>query len=153
MHFAFFQPDIPQNVGAALRLASCFNVCFHIIEPCGFILSDKRIRRSGLDYTGMASLIRHSGWSEFLSKKNTKTSWKRIILFSTKAQQTCYQFKFHPEDMLLFGRESSGAPEHVHQNVDYIVRIPISTNARSLNIVTSAAIGLSEALRQTKIIR
>ena len=157
MHFAFFQPDIPQNVGAALRLSACLNVPFHIIEPCGFLFTDKRIRQSGLDYLTKAQLIRHTNWTQFLHNRNeannksVKTGFltERKILFSTKAQQSCYDFSFQPNDMLIFGRETAGVPNFVSQNITHAVCIPLHHCARSLNLVTATAIGLSEALRQT----
>ena len=145
MLLALFQPDIPQNLGAALRLGACMDVPVHVIEPCGFPLSDKAIRRAALDYGDPAQVVRHAGWADFPASK----AGKRIVLFSTKAAQPLHDFAFRPDDMLLFGRESLGVPDDVHEAADARVFIPLSPGRRSLNVTVSAAIGLSEALRQT----
>ena len=144
MLLALFQPDIPQNLGAALRLGACLGVAVHVIEPCGFPLSDKAIRRAALDYGDPAVIERHSSWPEF---RQAQTG--RIVLFSTRAATPLYDFCFQPDDVLLFGRESQGVPDEVHDFVDARVIIPLSPGRRSFNVTVSAAIGLSEALRQT----
>jgi tRNA (cytidine/uridine-2'-O-)-methyltransferase len=120
-------------------------VPIHVIEPCGFPLSDKAIRRAALDYGDPGEVVRHAGWSDFQAAKGTS----RIVLFSTKAAQPLHDFAFRPDDMLLFGRESLGVPDEVHEAADARVFIPLSPGRRSLNVTVSAAIGLSEALRQT----
>lgn len=145
MLLALFQPDIPQNLGAALRLGACMGVPVHVIEPCGFPLSDKAIRRAAMDYGEPADVVRHAGWSDFRAAKGSA----RIVLFSTKAAQPLHEFAFRPDDILLFGRESLGVPDDVHDAADARVFIPLTPGRRSLNVTVSAAIGLSEALRQT----
>ena len=144
MLLALFQPDIPQNLGAALRLGACFGIKVHIIEPCGFPLSDKAIRRAAMDYGDPADVTRHSGWEEF-----AKAGLGRIVLFTTKGATPLYDFEFRRDDVLLFGRESLGVPDEVQEAADARVIIPLSPGRRSFNVTVSAAIGLSEALRQT----
>jgi tRNA (cytidine/uridine-2'-O-)-methyltransferase len=144
MLLALFQPDIPQNLGAALRLGACMGVPVHVVEPCGFPLSDKAIRRAAMDYGEPADVTRHAGWSEFHAQRQG-----RIVLFSTKAAQPLHDFAFRPDDTLLFGRESLGVPDEVHEAADARVYSPLAAGRRSLNVTVSAAIGLSEALRQT----
>ena len=146
MLLALFQPDIPQNLGAALRLGACLGVNVHVIEPCGFPLSDKAIRRAAMDYGEPADVTRHASWSEF-----EKAKLGRIILFTTKGATPLHDFKFEPDDVLLFGRESLGVPDEVLQAADARVVIPLSPGRRSFNVTVSAAIGLSEALRQTQL--
>ncbi len=121
------------------------DVPVHVIEPCGFPLSDKAIRRAALDYGDPAQVVRHPGWADFVASKGDG----RIVLFSTKAAQPLHDFSFRADDMLLFGRESIGVPDEVHEGADARVFIPLSPGRRSLNVTVSAAIGLSEALRQT----
>lgn len=116
----------------------------HVIEPCGFPLSDKAIRRAAMDYGEPADVVRHASWAEFHAKRQA-----RIVLFSTKAAAPLHDFDFRPDDILLFGRESVGVPEEVHEASDARVFIPLTAGRRSLNVTVSAAIGLSEALRQT----
>ena len=144
MLLALFQPDIPQNLGAALRLGACLGVPVEVIEPCGFPLSDKAIRRAALDYGDPAEVIRHAGWGEFMAERAGRT-----VLFTTKGAQPLHDFQFQPGDTLLFGRESVGVPDEVHEAVDARVFIPLTPGRRSFNVTVSAAIGLSEALRQT----
>jgi tRNA (cytidine/uridine-2'-O-)-methyltransferase len=144
MRLALFQPDIPQNLGAALRLGACLGVGVDVIEPCGFTLSDKAVRRAALDYAERAEVIRHAGWREFLA---TRTG--RILLFTTRASAPFHRFAFEPGDILLFGRESAGVPDEVHAAADARLTIPLAPGARSLNVVTAAALALGEALRQT----
>lgn len=145
MLIALFQPDIPQNLGAALRLGACLGVGVDVIEPCGFPLSDRAIARSAMDYGGLAQVTRHSGWAEFRARRSN-----RLVLFTTKAARPFGEFRFDENDVLLFGRESAGVPEEVHAAADARLVIPLVPGARSLNIVNAAAIALGEALRQTK---
>ena len=142
-----FQPDIPQNTGAVLRLGACLAVPVEIIEPCGFVWDDKRLRRAGMDYTDGVDLTRHNSWSDY--EMGQKSRGGRLILFTTKADTLCHEFNFEPGDSLLFGQESAGVPEAVHQAADYRVRIPMAPEARSLNLAQAAAMGVAEALRQT----
>ena len=144
MRLALFQPDIPQNLGAALRLGACLGVPLDIIEPCGFPLSDRAVRRAAMDYAARAQVSRHAGWGEFLTKSDT-----RIVLFTTKSELSFHAFAFRPDDVLLFGRESAGVPDEVHAAAHARLVIPLRENARSLNVVTAAAMALGEALRQT----
>ncbi|MFZ5719349.1 MAG: tRNA (cytidine(34)-2'-O)-methyltransferase [Pseudomonadota bacterium] len=144
MRLALFQPDIPQNVGAAIRLGACLGAPLDLIEPCGFPLSDAAIRRAAMDYAAMAEVHRHTGWRAFDSVRKG-----RLVLFTTRGATPLYDFTFRPDDMLLFGRESAGVPDEVHAAADARVFIPLAQGARSLNVVTAAAIALGEALRQT----
>lgn len=144
MRLALFQPDIPQNLGAALRLGACLGVPVDVIEPCGFPLSDRAVRRAAMDYGGKAEVVRHAGWGEFLMRREG-----RLVLFTTRGAEPFQDFRFQPSDVLLFGRESAGAPEEVHAAADARLCIPLVDGARSLNVVTAAAMALGEALRQT----
>ncbi len=148
MRLALFQPDIPQNVGAALRLGACLGVPVEIIEPCGFPFSDKGLRRAGLDYIDRARLTRHASWRAFAKVRGPASS-ERIVLLTTAAAHSYHEFEFEADDILLVGRESAGAPEHLHNTADARVRIPMAPGARSLNVVVAAAIALAEGLRQT----
>jgi tRNA (cytidine/uridine-2'-O-)-methyltransferase len=147
MRLALFQPDIPQNVGAALRLGACLATPIDVIEPCGFPLSDAGVRRAAMDYGALAQMTRHAGWADFLAAPQRKDG--RLILFTTRGAQPLHGFQFQTGDTLLFGRESSGAPPEVHDAADVRLFIPLAPGARSLNLTVSAAIALSEALRQT----
>lgn len=144
MRLALFQPDIPQNLGAALRLGACLGVPVDVIEPCGFPLSDRAVRRAAMDYGGKAEVVRHAGWGEFLMRREG-----RLVLFTTRGAEPFQDFRFQPSDVLLFGRESAGAPEEVHAAAEARLCIPLVGGARSLNVVTAAAMALGEALRQT----
>jgi len=147
MRLALFQPDIPQNLGAAVRLAACLGVPIEIIEPCAFPLSDKAIRRTAMDYGQNAAVIRQPSWPAFVG--DDARSHGRLVLFTTRGAQNFTSFSFQPGDTLLFGQESAGAPEHVHAAAQARLLIPIKPPARSLNLVTAAAMALGEALRQT----
>ena len=147
MRLALFQPDIPQNVGAALRLGACMATPVDVIEPCGFPLSDAGVRRAAMDYGALAELKRHAGWAEFLDAPQRAEG--RLILFTTKGAAPLHGFEFQPGDTLIFGRESSGAPPQVHKAAEARLFIPLAPGARSLNLTVSAAIALAEALRQT----
>ena len=142
-----YQPDIPQNTGAVLRLGACFDVPIESIEPCGFVWDDKRLKRAGMDYTSGVKLTRHPSWEAFVNESQSESG--RIILFTTKAEQSYASFQFQPGDLLLYGQESSGVPDNVHNWADARVRIPLAKGNRSLNLAQAAAIGCTEALRQT----
>ena len=147
MRLALFQPDIPQNLGAALRLTACLAVPLEVVEPCAFPLSDKSLKRAALDYAEKADFKIHPSWEAFLA-----APWRaegRLILLTTRGAEPLHQFRFQPGDTLLMGRESAGAPEEVHRRAQARLLIPLKAGMRSLNIVTAAAIGLGEALRQT----
>jgi tRNA (cytidine/uridine-2'-O-)-methyltransferase len=149
MRLALFQPDIPQNLGAALRLGACLGVPVDVIEPCGFPLSDRAVRRAAMDYGAMADLTRHASWREFLTSLGPEKNKGRLLLFTTRGAQPLHSFRFQPSDILLFGRESLGVPDEVHAAADARLVIPLVPGARSLNVTVSAAIALAEGLRQT----
>lgn len=143
-NIALFQPDIPQNTAATIRLCACLNVTLEIIEPCGFQFNEKKLKSIYMDYYGKCKIIRHLSFEDFIETKNNK----RIILLTTKAKKIYYNFQFKRDDTILFGRESAGVPDSVHKIVNERLKIPISKDTRSLNVVTSVSIVLSEALRQ-----
>ncbi|HEX4183378.1 MAG TPA: tRNA (cytidine(34)-2'-O)-methyltransferase [Caulobacteraceae bacterium] len=148
MRLALFQPDIPQNVGAAIRLSACLGVILEIIEPCGFPLSDRAVRRAALDYADLARVERRASWTDFLAADERRDG--RLVLFTTKGAAPFTEFAFQPGDTLLFGRESAGVPDAVHDAAQARLLIPLMQGARSLNLATAAAMGLGEALRQTR---
>ena len=143
-NIALYQPDIPQNTAAIIRLCSCFNTTLEIIEPCGFYLNDKRLKRVAMDYLEKSKIMTYKSYEDFLNKKKNS----RIILMTTKAKKNYNNFKFNQKDTLLFGRESEGVPKTVHDNSYQRLKIPLKKNSRSLNIGMAVAITLSEALRQ-----
>ena len=142
---ALYQPDIPQNVGAAMRLAACTGVELHIIEPCGFPWDERKIRQSGMDYVDRLEYTRHSSWERFLAA----TTGRRLVLLTTRSAESYYNFEFRPDDLLLAGRESAGVPGEVHNAAHARLLIPMAGTARSLNVVNAAAMVLGEAIRQT----
>ena len=142
---ALYKPDIPQNTASILRLCSCFGLKMHIIEPCGFNLSDSRFKRVIMDYINLSSIIKYENFEELI-KKNKKA---RIILMSTKAKKSLFKFHFQDNDILLFGRESKGVPNYIHEKIRNSLKIPISNKARSLNVALAASISAAEALKQT----
>ncbi|MEM8936057.1 MAG: tRNA (cytidine(34)-2'-O)-methyltransferase [Pseudomonadota bacterium] len=144
MHLAMYQPDIPQNVGAAIRVAACFGAQLNIIGPCGFPLDNRRLKRVAMDYESLAPPTAYDSWDVFLTQRNKG----RIVLLTTKARETVWDYKFQPDDILLLGRESEGAPAEVHEAADERIKIPMAEGARSLNIAVSAAVALAEARRQ-----
>jgi len=143
-NIALYQPDIPQNTAAVIRLCACFNTTLEIIEPCGFQLNDKRLKRVAMDYLDKSKIITYRSYENFLNEKKNS----RIILMTTKAKKNYTKFKFNPKDTLLFGRESEGVPRMVHEKSHVRLKIPIKKNMRSLNMSISVAITLSEAIRQ-----
>ena len=145
MRIALYQPDIPQNTGTIIRMAVCFGLPVDIIEPCGFIWNDKQLKRAGMDYLDKANITRYLAWETYI-KEHTPG---RLILMTTHASMPFTQFQFKEDDILLFGRESCGAPQEVHQAVDGRIRIPMRPDERSLNLAVSCAIATSEAMRQT----
>ncbi len=142
---ALYQPDIPQNTAAIIRTCSCLGVRLEIIEPCGFFLTDPRFKRVVMDYMDLSSIKFYKSYEDFDKVKKNQ----RVILVTTKAKQDYINFEFKKDDTLLFGRESSGVPEKLHKNINYKIKIPMIENKRSLNLATSAAIIISESLRQT----
>jgi len=143
-NIALYQPDIPQNTAAIIRLCACFDATLEIIEPCGFHLNDKRLKRVAMDYIDKSKIIIYRSYENFLKKKKDS----RIILMTTKAKKKYNDFKFKRKDTLLFGRESQGVPNTVHNNSYESLKIPLKKNSRSLNIGMAVAITLSEAMRQ-----
>lgn len=147
LRLALYQPDIPQNTGAAMRLCACLGIGMDIIEPCGFVLDDKKIRRSGMDYIAQLALEKHRNWEAFLDKYQ---GHRRLVLLTTKGSTPYTAFDFRPDDILLAGRESSGVPDEVHNAAQARIIIPMPGGGRSLNVVNSLAMVTGEALRQTK---
>jgi tRNA (cytidine/uridine-2'-O-)-methyltransferase len=148
MRLALYQPDIPQNTGAMLRLAACFGVGVDLIEPCGFVWSDRRLRRAGMDYLDGVALTRHESWTAFQTALAAQARG-RLALLTTSASTPYAEFAFRPGDTLLVGRESAGVPAEVHAAADARLVIPMRPGVRSLNVALAAAIVLGEALRQT----
>lgn len=147
LRIALYQPDIAGNAGTILRLGACLGIGVDIIEPAGFVLSDANLRRAGMDYIAAATLTRHINWKAF--EEWQQSSGRRIVLGSTKAAQPYTGFTFRPDDILLFGRESAGVPDDVHNHADARILIPMQPGQRSLNVAVSAAMITGEALRQT----
>lgn len=147
IRLALYQPDIPQNLGTLLRLGACLNVPVEVIEPCGFVLDDRKLRRAGMDYMADAAMRRWQNWPSFHDTMQEKNLC--IILLTTKATEPFHQFSFRAGDVLLLGRESAGVPEAVANACNARITIPMTPKMRSLNIATAASLVLSEALRQT----
>ena len=147
-NIALYEPDIPQNTAAIIRTCACLGAKLEIIEPCGFHLSDKRFKRVVMDYMDWDKIEIHQNADEFFKTKKNH----RVILMTTKASISYLNFKFEKEDTILFGRESAGVPESIHQSIKDRLKIPMNQNTRSLNIASSVAIVLAESLRQTKLI-
>ena len=145
MRIAMYEPEIAGNVGAVLRLCACLGVGVDLIEPIGFEWDDRRVRRAAMDYIDHVEIRRHAGFAEFQDTLGPG----RLVLFTTKATRSAYDCTYRPDDVLLFGKESAGVPEHVAAASDAMVRLPMRAEVRSLNVATSAAIALAEALRQT----
>jgi len=145
MKIILYQPDMAGNLGAVMRSCACFGMPLEIIEPCGFPLTAKALRRTAMDYGAPETLTRHKSWDAYTQSSESG----RLVLFTTKGATPLNQFEFRPNDRLLFGRESAGAPEDVHASADARVIIPIAAGARSFNLATSVAIAAYEGLRQT----
>lgn len=145
MRLCLFEPEIAGNVGAVMRLGACFGVAVDLVEPMGFIWDDKRVRRTAMDYVDHVEVVRHPSFEAF-----RQGAPGRLILLTTKATTSLYDFAFRPDDTLLFGKESGGVPENVATASDARLRIPIRPEVRSFNLATSAALALGEALRQTQ---
>jgi tRNA (cytidine/uridine-2'-O-)-methyltransferase len=147
LRLALYQPDIPQNCGTLLRLAACLGVAVDILEPCGFVLSDARLKRAGMDYLGQAEMRRHSSWEAF--RRLQAPSGRRLVLLTTKGETAYADFAFRPDDLLMVGRESAGVPPEVAAAADARLVIPLKPGLRSLNVAVAASMVLGEALRQT----
>ena len=145
MRLALFQPAIPQNVGACIRLSACFGVELHVIEPAGFRFDDRAMKRAALDYGPLGHMTRHADWDAFQADRGPG----RLVLFTTRGATPLNEFVFRPDDTLLFGSEPSGAPDFVHLAADARVVIPIQPGARSLNLSVSAGIAVYEARHQS----
>ena len=145
MRLALFQPDMPPNVGAAMRLCACLGVSLDIIKPCGFPFSAKAVRRTAMDYSDIVDMKSYSGWDEFYHQLNGR----RLILLTAYGSESHLNVTYNSDDILLLGRESAGVPDYVNQAADLKVVIPMIEHARCLNVITAGTIVLSEALRQT----
>ena len=150
MRIALYQPDIPQNTGNIFRLGACLGVSVDIIEPTGFIFDDKKFKRSAMDYIDHLDYKKHIDWQHFYNWSQGEKY--RLILMTTKAEQSFYEFEFHSSDILLFGRESAGVPDNIHQIVNHRLTIPMKKGVRSINLSSSVALVLGEGLRQTNSI-
>ncbi len=147
MRLALYQPDIPPNLGTILRLAACMSLPVDIIEPCGFPLTDRGLRRAGMDYLERVTMSRHRSWDDYLATRAGAPG--RLSLLTTRARRPYTAFRFEPDDTLLAGRESAGVPDEVHDAADARLRIPMAPGMRSLNVALGCAMVLGEALRQT----
>lgn len=145
MRIALFEPEIAGNVGAVLRLGACLGAAVDLIEPMGFAWDDRRVRRAAMDYIDHVVIARHAGFDAFRATIGSR----RLVLFTTKSAQSAYDFRFKADDILFFGKESAGVPPVLAETCDARVRIPMQPHVRSMNLATSAALALGEALRQT----
>lgn len=150
MRLALYEPDIPQNTGTILRLSACLDVAVDIIEPCGFVFDDRRLRRAGMDYLDAVDLTRHSSWNAYRIWRAGTERAGRLILLTTRGDTRHVDFSFAASDTLLLGRESGGVPPEVYDAADARLVIPMKPGLRSLNIAVAAAMVLGEALRQTE---
>jgi tRNA (cytidine/uridine-2'-O-)-methyltransferase len=149
LRLALYEPDIPQNPWALFRLAACLGVAVDLIEPCGFLLDDRRLKRAALDYAAALAVHRHASWTSFLADRDP---FSRLILMTKSGRVALHRFAFAAGDTILLGRESAGVPERVHQSASARVVIPLRRPARSLNVALAGAIALAEALRQTGLL-
>ena len=145
MRIALFEPEIAGNVGAVMRLGACLGAAVELIEPMGFAWDDRRVRRAAMDYIDHVTVTRHAGFEAFRAAMGER----RLVLFTTKGAQSSYDFRFRADDVLLFGKESAGVPPAVAEACTARVILPMRAQVRSLNLATSAALALGEALRQT----
>ena len=147
LRLALYQPDIPQNTGTLLRTAACLGVAVDLIEPAGFAVTDRNLRRAGMDYLDAAVLTRHAGWSAF--EAGLRGEGRRLVLATTAATTSHLDFRFAPRDVIMVGRESAGVPPEVHARADARLVVPMRPGLRSLNVAVAAVMVLGEALRQT----
>ena len=149
MRIALFEPDIPQNAGNIFRLGACLGIPIDIIEPAGFVIDDKRLKRASMDYYDYLDLTKHVSWEKFYewSKKNSF----QLILLTTKSQKSYYDYKFQAKDIILFGRESAGVPDYVHESVNERLKIPMIKGPRSINLSSSVSMVAGEMIRQLKL--
>ena len=148
MRLALYQPDIPQNTGAMLRLAACFGLPVDVIEPTGFVFGEARMRRAGMDYWNRVQIRRFPDWPAFAAER--KDAGARLILMTTHGDRIYTEFEFAPGDTIVMGRESAGVPNEVHAACDARLRVPMAAGTRSLNVAQTAAIAVAEGLRQIK---
>lgn len=151
MRIALYQPEIPQNTGTLMRLGACLGVGIDIIEPCGFVFNDQKLKRAGMDYMELANVTRHASYESYLGR--VQQSQQRLVLIDVGGQQSFLDFSFRPDDILMMGQESCGVPEAVAAAIPHQVCIPMLAGRRSLNVAVAASIVLTEALRQTKQFR
>lgn len=149
MRLVLFEPDIPQNTGALLRLSACWNLAVDVIFPCGFIFDDRRLKRAGMDYMAEVEVKRHASWAAYQLWRAENAPSGRLLLLSTKGALPYHDFAFRAHDSIMVGRESSGVPEAVHAAADHRLVIPLRQGLRSLNVAMAAAIVTAEAMRQT----
>jgi tRNA (cytidine/uridine-2'-O-)-methyltransferase len=150
MRIALYEPDIPQNTGTILRLAACLGAEAHLIEPAGFPVTDRAFRRAGMDYLDQVTIVRHRSWDDFDTWR--RRDGARLVLFTTRASVSYLDHVYRGDDVLLFGRESAGVPDRVHDAADARLIIPIQPGTRSLNVAVACAMVLGEAMRQTRVI-
>ena len=149
INIVLYKPDIPQNTAAIIRLSACLNLKIHIIEPCGFNLNDSRLKRVAMDYISLSHIARYPDFETFV-KKNSKS---RVVLMTTKSKKFYHHFKFKKHDFLLFGRESAGVPDEIHEKIKNRLKVPLSGKARSLNVAMTVAIVAAEALKQNNFFK
>ena len=149
INIVLYKPDIPQNTAAIVRLSACLNLKIHIIEPCGFNLNDSRFKRVAMDYISLNRMVRYPDFETFV-KKNSKS---RMVLMTTKSKKFYHHFKFKKHDFLLFGRESAGVPDKIHEKIKNRLKVPLSGKARSLNVAMTVAIVAAEALKQNNFFK
>ncbi|HYB10941.1 MAG TPA: tRNA (cytidine(34)-2'-O)-methyltransferase [Alphaproteobacteria bacterium] len=149
MRLVLYEPDIPQNAGTMMRLAACLGVAVELIEPCGFVFSDRHLRRAGMDYLEHVTLTRHSSFSRFEAWRHDQAPGARLLLLTTKGEVAYQNFVYDFDDLIMVGRESAGVPDAVHASADARLRITLVPGLRSLNVAAAAAMVLGEALRQT----
>lgn len=150
MRLALYEPDIPQNTGTMLRMAACLGLAVDIILPAGFDISDRKLRRAGLDYLDHVEITRHESWAAFAARRAGRPGMGKLVLLTTKASTSYLDHAFGSDDVLLVGRESAGVPQAVHDAADARVTIPMRPGLRSLNVAVAAAMVIGEALRQTR---
>ena len=150
MRLVLYEPDIPQNAGAMMRLGACLDVPIDVIEPCGFVFSDRHLRRAGMDYLDHVKLTRHGSFARFQAWRRTTMPTGRLILLTTKGDMGYQDFAYSCDDLIMVGRESAGVPAAVHDCADARLKIPLASGLRSLNVAMAAAMVLGEALRQTR---
>lgn len=146
VRLALYQPDIPQNAGALMRLCACLGVPLEVIEPCGFLWDERRMRRAGMDYVEHARVLRHSSWAAFAAARTGQPG--RLVLLTTRGEDRLDRFSFRPGDVIMVGRESAGVPAEVAATADVRLRLPMAAGVRSLNVAMAATMAVTEALRQ-----